>query len=662
MAYHDKPALTWALSQMRPIPGRPDLNYRTIVREAIKAAGRGVQVIVFPEMAVPGYLIGDRWKSDSFARDVAAYNERIVAELADYDIVVIFGTLGISEELTNEDGTVRKYNAAFVAQRGRLIGNRAGLPYAIKSLLPNYRIFNDARYFHCLRKLALERGVTLEELLQPFDVIIDGHTYSFGVMLCEDMWDIDYVQKPALILKENGAEILVNLSMSNWSWRKNAKRHQVVRDIIAQVGVPFVYVNGAGCQNNGKNFIPFDGSSTVYGENGDVVFLVDMYREGTFDVALTVGLPAIDIPEREDVDELLQAIVASTLGFWRATNPRHRRKVILGLSGGIDSMLTAAFIHYLEQSGLIDIDELVLVNMPYEDYNSDETKMIAALGARNMKRTLREMPITDEVNAAAKRHGIKRGSGQHKTLQASIRFQILTRIAAQEGGLIICNANKTEIAFGYGTLIADLRGYFAPWMDCVKGEVYQLAEFFNRVIFQSEMIPEACIDIAPTDGLSKTDGGSTEDPFDFGRMVKVDGQYTLVNGYHDAMVRSLVELRKGADWFLEQYLAGTLEERMLLEPGRIDAALVRLYQGDAAVLAMSPLERFVHDLETKLSWFDAAIHKRVQSVPGAHFSRSSFGWDFWESMPEVANDTGEPLEPYYPLRYHELKAEHGLAA
>lgn len=662
MAYHDKPALTWALSQMRPIPGRPDLNYRTIVREAIKAAGRGVQVIVFPEMAVPGYLIGDRWKSNSFARDVAAYNERIVAELAEYDIVVIFGTLGISEELTNEDGTVRKYNAAFVAQRGRLIGNRAGLPYAIKSLLPNYRIFNDARYFHCLRKLALERGVTLEELLQPFDVIIDGHTYSFGVMLCEDMWDIDYVQKPALILKENGAEILVNLSMSNWSWRKNAKRHQVVRDIIAQVGVPFVYVNGAGCQNNGKNFIPFDGSSTVYGENGDVVFLVDMYREGTFDVALTVGLPAIDIPEREDVDELLQGIVASTLGFWRATNPRHRRKVILGLSGGIDSMLTAAFIHYLEQSGLIDIDELVLVNMPYEDYNSDETKMIAALGARNMKRTLREMPITDEVNAAAKRHGIKRGSGQHKTLQASIRFQILTRIAAQEGGLIICNANKTEIAFGYGTLIADLRGYFAPWMDCVKGEVYQLAEFFNRVIFQSEMIPEACIDIAPTDGLSKTDGGSTEDPFDFGRMVKVDGQYTLVNGYHDAMVRSLVELRKGADWFLEQYLAGTLEERMLLEPGRIDAALVRLYQGDAVVLAMSPLERFVHDLETKLSWFDAAIHKRVQSVPGAHFSRSSFGWDFWESMPEVANDTGEPLEPYYPLRYHELKAEHGLAA
>ncbi len=651
--YKKKPPLKYAIGQIRSVPGRPDLNSQQIIDESIAAWKRGVQVIVFHEMAVPGYLLGDKWKSASFALDVDAYNKRIVEALRAYNIVVVFGTLAVDTTKVNEDGTYRKYNAGMVAHKGELLSNKAGLPYAIKALLPNYRIFNDARHFYCLRKLAMEMGVSLNALSQPFSISIDGFTYDISVILCEDMWDIDYVQKPARMHKENGAEVIINLSMSNWSWRKNAKRHQVIKDIIELIGIPFIYVNGAGCQNNGKNFIPFDGSSTVYNAKGDIVFLASMYFEGVLDFVLTPDAPIVAMPVREDVEEMFMATKAATLGFFRTTKPRHRKKVILGLSGGIDSMLTAAFFHHLIESGQLSVEELVLVQMPYKGYNSDETKMLAAIGAKNMNRTLRIVPIDAMVDADAATNGIAEGTAAHKTLQAAMRFQVLKSIAAKEGGLIICNANKTEIAFGYGTLIGDLRGYFAPWMDCVKGEVYQLAVFMNLVIFKREVIPEACIDIAPMDELTKAGKGNRADPFDYGRMVRQGDKRVFVPGYHDAMVRSLTELHKGPEWFLEEYANGTLERSMLLEEGRIDRVLAQLHPDFVG----TPLERFIYDLEQKLEWFAAGVHKRVQSVPGAHFSRSSFGWDFWEYLAEVTDEEDELLLVYYPLAYLELKAK-----
>jgi hypothetical protein len=176
----------------------------------------------------------------------------------------------------------------------------------------------------------------------------------------------------------------------------------------------------------------------------------------------------------------------------------------------------------------------------------------------------------------------------------------------------------------------------------------------NRIIFKREVIPEACIDIAPMDELVKAGKGNREDPIDYGRMVRQGDVRVFVPGYHDAMVRSLLELHKGPEWFLAEYVNGTLERTMLLEEGRIDRALARLHPDFVG----TPLERFIYDLELKLEWFAAGVHKRVQSVPGAHFSRSSFGWDFWEYLAEVTNGEDEPLPVYYPLAYLELKKKY----
>jgi len=627
---YKKPALSIALGQIDVQAGRPDINVRRVIDESIAASKRGVQVIIFPEMCISGYLIGDRFNSNGFAEDISAYNRMVVDALAAYDIVVIFGTFAVDMDKVNENGTYRKYNAALVAHKGVLLKNDAGLPYAIKSLLPNYRIFDDARYFHDLRKLVMERGAGLEELLAPFTVEIGGHRYKLGVMLCEDMWDIDYAQKPAEVLKANGAEVLINLSFSNWSWRKNAKRHQVVKDLVTKVALPFVYVNGVGSQNNGKNFIPFDGSSTVYNADGDTVLVCDMYTDSVTDFVLDANASVVIPPVRADVAEMFMAIKADTLGFFRASYPKYRRKVVIGLSGGMDSMLSAAFFVHL-----LGPKQVVLVNMPMSGFNSQETIGIAQQGADNLGVPLRVVPIDALVAVDAQLHDIQPGTGQHKTLQAAMRFKVLASIASNEGGLIIANANKTEIAFGYGTLIGDMRGYFAPWMDCLKGEVYQLAAYLNDEVFGREVIPQACFDIEPMDELTAGGSGIRKDPFDYGHVNTI--------GYHDAMVRSLVELRKEPEWFLQSYIDGTLERQMHLPEGRI----MQLFPSRDA---------FVADLEEKLRMFADGVHKRVQSIPGAHFSRSSFGWDFREYLPVVADQSDDGvLQPLYTLRYQALK-------
>jgi len=636
-----KPALKIALGQIDVQAGRPDINSQRVIDESIAASKRGVQVIVFPEMCISGYLIGDWFNSNAFAEDVERHNKRVVEALADYDVVVIFGTFGVDKDKKNENGSYRKCNAAFVAQKGKLIANDADLPYAIKSLHPNYRIFDDSRYFYDLRKLAMERKKKLKDLLAPFTVVINGHEYKLGVMLCEDMWDIDYAQKPARVLKKNGADILINLSCSNWSWRKNAKRHQVIRDLIAKVKLPFVYVNSVGCQNNGKNFIPFDGSSTIYNVHGEIVAICDMYQDIVKDILLSNALPPITPVDRDDVEEMFLAIKEDTLGFLRSSSVRHSGKVIIGLSGGADSMLSAAFFVHL-----LGPDRVILVNMPVNGYNSPKTIALAQKGADNLGVPLRMVPIDEMVWAEARATGIEEGTAQFKTLMATVRFQVLKSIAALEGAIIINNGNKTELAFGYATLNGDMRGYFAPWMDALKGEVYQLADYMNRRIFKCEVIPAEIIykddadHLAPMDELTKDGKGNREDPFDYGRMQS-DRSFEV--GYHDAMIRSFMELRKEPEWFLAAYKKATLEETMLLPEGTVR----KLFP---------TAESFVDDLEQKYKMFQAGIHKRVQSIPGAHFSRSSFGWDFREFMPVMASyDLSEDLPVYYTQAYYELK-------
>lgn len=592
----------------RAIANDPMENAEAFLREAEKAVLWGADIVVGSEMMLTHYVSGDRWEDEDFIHEMWAATQYIAARSASIGAVLIFGGIGLDPDHTKvgEDGRRRKYNAAFVAYEGRLVENGTGLPFAVKTLLPNYRIFDDARHFFDLRKLAAERKVELEQLLQPFPVTIHGQTHQLGVMLCEDMWDGDYAVKPARSLKENGADILINLSASNWSWRKNQKRDQIVADICRETGLWFVYVNNVGCQNNGKNFITFDGASTVYNEAGEIISLATRYAEETVLVEVDAGQASLARPELPDVAELYEAIVVATHGFLDTLPEGAKKKVVVGVSGGMDSALSVAFF-----AEVMGPEMVVAVNMPYGTFNSKETKDDAAELCRRLGVEYRVVAIDDIVDATARAAGIKPGTSQHKTTQAIARMTVLAGTAGEEHGFFTSNANWTEIAFGYGTLNGDLRGTFSPWMNCLKQDVYRLADYLNREVYGREVVPQSIFARPPMDELTAPGAGERGDPFDYGNVLE--------NGYHDQMVRAIVAFRHGPEWFLEQYLAGTLEEKLQLPPGKLQ----RLFP---------TVEAWLADLERCFTLFHAATFKRVQSVPGPLVDKRSFGFDYRESV------------------------------
>ncbi len=596
--------LTIAMLQTE-IKADPLANAKRILKRANRAVTRGADIVVGSEMMLSHYVSGDRYEDDAFIAEVT-HAVSYIASAWQHEAVLIIG--GIATGLpgqVGEDGRLRKYNAAFVIQNGVCIQNQAGLPFATKSLLPNYRIFDDARHFFSLRQLAMERGMPVSALLQPFRVTVRNRTLNLGVMLCEDMWDSDYALKPARHLTDHGADILINLSCSPWSWQKNRKRDQVVRDICQKTGVPFIYVNNVGVQNNGKNFIVFDGASTAYDHTGNIIKLTQRYQGATQLVTLRAEAQVLQRGEQPDEAELYQAIMVATRGYVATLPSDLARRVVIGVSGGIDSALSVAFF-----AKVLGHENVIAVNLPYGDYNAKETKDDAAELCRRLQVAYRVIPIDELVDTLCKETNVRPGSAQHKTVQATTRLQVLAAVASQEHAFLSCNANMTEIAFGYGTLNGDLRGTFAPWLNCLKQDVYRLADYLNRVVYQREVIPESIINRPPMDELTAAHG-ERHDPFHYGSLD--------YNGYHDQMVRALVAFRRSPEWFLEQYIADSLEAELRLPTGTLQHHFP------------TPAD-FVADLERCVTLFHASVFKRVQSVPGPLVDKRSFGWDLRESV------------------------------
>ena len=598
-----------AVCQMKVVPGRPDINANYMIKEIISAGNGGIDIIAFPEMCVPGYIIGDKWEDDCFIGDVQYWNEQI-CQATKNGIIALFGSVAseVDQNTKGEDGRIRKFNAAFVAQNGKLAG------VTIKSLQPNYRIFDDDRHFFSMRKkrdeeaeqFRLSRGLkgveclSIQNYLQPFPIQTRIGKIPIGVILCEDMWHEDYPFNPTKSLVENGAELIVNLSASPWTWQKNQKRHRVVKELIPECKVPIVYVNNTGMQNNGKNLIVYDGSSTIYDRDGNVVFEVEPYVNGVFPFELKDVMPAISLSPQHDTKELYLALRCGAKEYLNFLPPK-MRKVYIGLSGGIDSGLSAAFY-----ANILGPENVVGINMPSK-FNSQTTQDIARETAENLGIKYEVRPIQNIVDAIAETTGVLEGSLSYENIQARARMEILAAESQNSGGIYPCNANKVELAFGYGTLNGDWAGYMAVLGDLVKREVYQLADYMNRAVYESEVIPDACFEIRPSAELSK----DQKDPFYYGGLDH--------RGYHDEMVRAFTEFRKNSEWFLEMYLNDQLEYELKLDPGTLAGHF------------RNPRD-FVEDLEKNWMRLHGSYFKRVVSVPVPVVSKRAFGFDLRESI------------------------------
>jgi NAD+ synthase (glutamine-hydrolysing) len=565
-----------ALAQLNPTSGDIDGNTAKILDAIADASARGADLLVTPEMAIPGYCIGDLVEDADFL----AANERAMQVVAGAarGMTVVAGFIDSNPEARNDSGTILKYNAAAVVREGHV------LQRAHKSLLPNYRYFDDKRYF------------TPGDRRDPVDVIIGGCPTRLGVSICEDMWDAYYPVKPLPELASKGAQVLLNINASPFYPGKRHERDALIRQHLQRLRKPMVYVNTAGAADNGKNIIPFDGESLVYDADGRLLAVGRQFVEELLVVDLAGSLRA-DTPEiaLAPVDrerEMYDALVMALRDYMRKTGFTH---AVVAISGGIDSALALAIAVDALGPGCVSA-----YNLPSQ-FNTATTRSIAERLAQALGVRYGVIPIQDidtEVVSVFEQHAhpIARGFTR-ENLHARIRGLLMMAESNDTGALLISCGNETEIALGYATLYGDMCGGISLIGDLSKTDVYRLARHVNTR-HGAELIPEEAFRIKPSAELAT----GQFDPFDYSVVAPLVGE--------------MVERRRSPRELIVQF------ERRALDPERFPADVYDNYT----------IKTFSEVVDDAVSRMRRSVYKRLQGPPIVVVSERAFGFDLRETI------------------------------
>ena len=567
-----------ALAQINPTSGDITGNTEKILDAVREAAARGADLVVTPEMALPGYCIGDLVEDAAFLDA----NERAVHAIAKAarTITAVIGFIDYEAGARNEFGALRKYNGAAVVRDGRI------LQRARKSLLPNYRYFDDKRYF------------TPASSRDPVDVPAGRGVERIGVSICEDMWDEFYAIKPLPELAAQGARVLLNLNASPYYPGKRFTREKLIKAHIGALGLPVVYVNTVGAADNGKNIIPFDGESLVYDAKGRLIAIGKQFDTDMLVVDVHApDQPALDLPRVERERELYDALVMAVRDYMRKAG---FARVIVPLSGGIDSALALAIC-----ADALGPAHVAAYNLPSR-FNTDATKGIAARVATAFGVRYRIIPIhaiDDEIRSVFEKdaHPIALDVTR-ENLQSRIRGLLMMAESNDTGAMLISCGNETEIALGYATLYGDMCGGVSPIGDLSKIDVYRLARYVNQK-HGVDMIPEAAFRLTPSAELS----ADQFDPFDYYVVAPVVGEF--------------MERRTSPEQLVRQF------ESRTLDPARFVPD-----QDGKTPYDKHTVESFraaVHDAYRRMR---RAVYKRLQGPPIVVVSERAFGFDLRETI------------------------------
>jgi NAD+ synthase (glutamine-hydrolysing) len=480
-----------ALSQLNVVVGDIDGNRETILRDLDRAREVQADLVVFPELAVTGYPPEDLLLRPGFVRAAQASVDRIAA--AADGIVVLVGTPWFDRDLAN---------ACAVCADGRIQAVYR------KHFLPNYGVFDEHRYFAQGRDLVL---------LRLGDVVA-------GITICEDVWQPG---PPATDLSLAGAQLIVNLSASPFHVGKAEDREEMLVTRARDTSAYFAFCNLVG----GQDELVFDGHSVVLDDAGEVVARANGFAEELLvvDVDPTEAMarrlrdvrrreldrsrerePHVDFVEvgatQEPANEITGSIapfepeleqmrLALTLGLRDYVDKNGFTDVVVAVSGGIDSAVTAALC-----AGALGPDRVHCVSMPSR-FSSEGTRDDARAVAESLGCTFREIPIEPVLGElhAALAGEIEGGLAglAAENLQARARGVLLMGLSNTYGWLVVSTGNKSELAVGYSTLYGDMVGGFALLKDVFKTDVYRLAEHLNEHAGR-DVVPRTTIERAPS--------------------------------------------------------------------------------------------------------------------------------------------------------------------
>ncbi|MBD3240311.1 MAG: NAD+ synthase [Chitinivibrionales bacterium] len=456
------------LCQLNPVMGDIDGNTRMVVDTLDRVATDKPDLVVFPELFVQGYPPRDLLERPSFVQQGLQALERLCEASKGHPGVGILIGFAMPNRVPHGHGLS---NAAVLIADGGVVFHQN------KSLLPSYDVFDETRYFDPAREIDVFafKGETL------------------GITICEDAWnrpellpsrlyDIDPVEQ----LARKGATIVINVSGSPFHAEKDKLRHELMAAHASKHGLPVVFVNQVG----GNDELIFDGSSMYFDKTGTLRALAPSFEACTLTVDTRDEPPALVLPSYEPAESIYRALVLGTRDYVRKCG---FSRVFVGLSGGIDSAVTACIA-----AEAVGPEQVTAITMPSR-YSSEGSVSDSRILADNLGITLEKVAIESMFAAfleALEPHFEGREPDvAEENIQARCRGVVLMAFANKFRGILLSTGNKSEVAVGYCTLYGDMNGGLSVISDVPKTMVYRLARYVNR---DREIIPEAIITKPPS--------------------------------------------------------------------------------------------------------------------------------------------------------------------
>ena len=450
------------IAQINSVVGDLKWNADEILSKYKELVSLGADLVVTPELSITGYPPRDLLFKSKFIDDNLSVIENLSQSIGDIPIIV-----GCVEYNTQDSGNPFQ-NTALVIQNNQIIGR------ATKSLLPSYDVFDEARYFQP------SKGVQVQSIAGK----------KFGITICEDIWSEDflpsklYVKDPAGELAKQGVDFLINLSASPFHIGKQKERHAMLSFLARRIETPVIYCNAVG----GNDELIFDGNSLAYSAEGELIAQGASFKDES--ILVDTESSKIAIKEGDKLKEVYDALV---LGLRDYVSKCGFKSALVGLSGGIDSALTAV----IAESAL-GAENVFGVTMPSE-FSSVGSVDDSLKLAENLGIGFQEVPITNSFSTIKEDlHEVFRDYEEDITeenMQARIRGIFLMSISNKKGHLLLTTGNKSELAVGYCTIYGDMCGGLAVISDLPKTLVYELSKWINR---NDEVIPWSTIEKEPS--------------------------------------------------------------------------------------------------------------------------------------------------------------------